>query len=250
MKIEINSEGDVMLADVFSGVGIQTDDGLYGIAQRDGGIEVTLNGKYVWSNHELPVRLPDGSGAFVASLPLPKDHWLYADHDNEPPFSSFEEWASIYVSDGGGGHFLEVPEAKHALRAVVRDAAKYAIRASTMNGRDTDFDPDAMVQNFVIGMAGYYGTPQIRSTEPEEAPTAKPSTSKEEELYAGVLKAFRALDEVLAQATRMDPTVELCLFVGKVSGAWDALAAVVDAGAPRHSPDEAPHPLPGKIEFQ
>ena len=35
-------------------------------------------------------------------------------------------------------------------------AAQYAIRASTMWGKDMDFDPDAMVQNFVVSMLGYH----------------------------------------------------------------------------------------------
>jgi hypothetical protein len=53
VKIDINSEGDVTLSDVFLGVGIQTDLGLFGIAQRDGGITVLLDGKEVWTSHEL-----------------------------------------------------------------------------------------------------------------------------------------------------------------------------------------------------
>lgn len=55
MKIDINSEGDVTLSDVFSGVGIQTDMGLFGIAQRDGGIEVLLEGKSVWTSNDLEI---------------------------------------------------------------------------------------------------------------------------------------------------------------------------------------------------
>lgn len=39
---------DVELEGVYNGVGIQTDQGLFGIAQRDGGIEVMLDGKLVF----------------------------------------------------------------------------------------------------------------------------------------------------------------------------------------------------------
>ena len=39
---------------------------------------------------------------------------------------------------------------------LVRAAAKYAIRSATMNGQENDFDPDAMVQNFVVAMLGYH----------------------------------------------------------------------------------------------
>lgn len=35
-------------------------------------------------------------------------------------------------------------------------AARHAIRASTMNGTEKDFDPDAMVQNIVVGLLGYW----------------------------------------------------------------------------------------------
>lgn len=54
MKIQakqIDGEAVLVLSDVFSGIGIETDAGLFGIAQRDGGIEVLLNGKIVWSLH-------------------------------------------------------------------------------------------------------------------------------------------------------------------------------------------------------
>ncbi len=41
---------DVELRDVFLGVGIRTDQGYFGIAQRDDGIEILLDGKLVWSS--------------------------------------------------------------------------------------------------------------------------------------------------------------------------------------------------------
>lgn len=43
----------VNLWDVFSGVGIDTDQGHFGIAQRDGGIEVMLNGGLVWRSRNI-----------------------------------------------------------------------------------------------------------------------------------------------------------------------------------------------------
>ena len=57
MKIEISTAEDgtteTTLSEVYSGVGIKTEMGLFGIAQRDGGIEVMLNGKTVWTSHEI-----------------------------------------------------------------------------------------------------------------------------------------------------------------------------------------------------
>lgn len=95
-----------------------------------------IGGKIDWS-----AKLPDGSGACTMSMPLPKDHWLTKEGYNESPAPFLmgtkdprrQEWADK-----------------------IRIAAKYAIRASTMNGAEDDFDPDAMVQNMVVGMLGYF----------------------------------------------------------------------------------------------
>jgi len=150
----------IVLSEVYSGVGVSTPMGLFGIAQRDDGIEVMLDGKTVWTSHELPggseeripgefreevfasgvTRLPDGSGAFTASWPLPKDHWLYAEGHSEPPMP---------MRVGLGAK-------RNELAGQIRAAARYAIRASTMNGKEMDFDPDAMVQNMVVGLLGYW----------------------------------------------------------------------------------------------
>jgi hypothetical protein len=85
-------------------------------------------------------RLPDGSGFFTASFPLPRDHWLYAEGYNTPP----APWRI-----GVGNERTEVAEG-------IRAACRYAVRASTMNGKEMDFDPDAMVQNMVVGLLGYW----------------------------------------------------------------------------------------------
>lgn len=168
IKSERDSNGEpcIVLSEVYSGVGISTDMGLFGIAQRDDGIEVALDGATVWTSHEIDkseckvpgeigekvfasgpltpngpgVRLPDGSAAFVASLPLPKTHWIYAEGRNEPPMP---------FGIGTSGNMTRKEFADK-----IREAARYAIRASTMNGKETDFDPDAMVQNMIVGMLG------------------------------------------------------------------------------------------------
>lgn len=164
MRIKGDADG-IVLSEVYSGVGIKTDMGLFGIAQRDSGIEVMLDGKTVWTSHEIrvqrteeqarinkqwaaycppgskvskPVRLPDGSGFFTASWPLPKTHWLYAEERSEPPMP---------MRVGLGAKRSEIADQ-------IQSAARYAIRASTMNGKETDFDPDAMVQNMIIGLIG------------------------------------------------------------------------------------------------
>ena len=40
MKINIDEQGSLVLSEVFNGIGIETDAGVFGIAQRDGGIEI------------------------------------------------------------------------------------------------------------------------------------------------------------------------------------------------------------------
>jgi hypothetical protein len=73
----------------------------------------------------------------TASFPLPENHWVY-EEAGEPP--AYFQWiADTFV------------------KGRIREAAKYAIRASTLSGKENDFDPDAMVQNFVIGLCGVSG---------------------------------------------------------------------------------------------
>jgi len=91
--------------------------------------------------------LPDGSGFSIMSTPLPKDHWSTKEGYEEPP-------APLLM---GTDNPLREP-----LRQAVMAAAQYAIRAATDNGKIDDYDPDAMVQNMVIGMLGY-NTPDGKS---------------------------------------------------------------------------------------
>ena len=88
--------------------------------------------------------LPDGSAFAVASFPLPKDHWLYAPRE--------------YDVDAEHPKELPSPILTHALRAEVVSAIRYAIRGATMCGKETDFDPDALVQNAVYALCGPYGS--------------------------------------------------------------------------------------------
>ena len=89
--------------------------------------------------------LPDGSAFFTASYPLPKDHWLYKERQ--------EGW------DHERDCFPDrpMPVFTHEYREQVIVAARYAIRAATRCGKDSDFDPDALVQNLVVALLGPYG---------------------------------------------------------------------------------------------
>lgn len=54
VRIETGEGGGIVLSEVYVGIGIKTDKGEFGIAERDGGIEVYFGGQMVWSSHELP----------------------------------------------------------------------------------------------------------------------------------------------------------------------------------------------------
>jgi len=101
--------------------------------------------------------LPDGSAFGVMSFPLPDDHWLYA--PNEYRDGEYEPID------------LPKPILTHALRDAVVAAVRYAVRGATMRGQETDFDPDALVQNAVYALCGPYTTPPAQP-EQEQEPVA------------------------------------------------------------------------------
>ena len=100
--------------------------------------------------------LPDGSAFGVMSFPLPDDHWLYA--PNEYKDGEYEPID------------LPKPILTHELRDAVVAAVRYAVRGATMRGQETDFDPDALVQNAVYALCGPYATPP--KPKPEQEPVA------------------------------------------------------------------------------
>lgn len=97
-----------------------------------------LNGKV-----EEVCILPDDSGFATMSYPLPKDHWIYERDDG-------------YCGDPPAPMRMGVGPERDKMAEMLREAGKYAVRASTSCGLDNDFDPDAMLQNFVVGMLGYW----------------------------------------------------------------------------------------------
>ena len=94
--------------------------------------------------------LPDGSAFCVMSFPLPKDHWLYAEHE-------YEEGAEEPKD-------LPKPILTHAVRNTVVAAIRYAVRGATNCGKESDFDPDALVQNAVYALCGPYGKAECTVT--------------------------------------------------------------------------------------
>lgn len=99
-------------------------------------------------------RLPDGSGFAIMSFDLPKDHWLLINPKAEhvPPMSlRMGNGQSILIYDGTNDITLTKDELEQMLRA----AGRYAVRATTACDTIKDFDPDAMVRNFINGVLGY-----------------------------------------------------------------------------------------------
>lgn len=84
--------------------------------------------------------LPDGSGFMTGTLPLPEDHWLY-EKQLAPPMP-----LRMGTDDPRRAEYNKL----------VSEAARYAVRAATTSGKHEDFDPDAMVQNFIVGLLGYH----------------------------------------------------------------------------------------------
>lgn len=118
--------------------------------------------------------LPDGSGFAVMSMPLRKDHWIYQKDDTPAGFQSnvppmpfrmgAKDTVYIGLDEGDIGSLIKsgqqrVPTlklSKEKFEKAIRAAGKYAVRCATMNGSEMDFDPDALLQNLVVGMLGYW----------------------------------------------------------------------------------------------
>jgi len=100
--------------------------------------------------------LPDGSAFFVVSLPLPKDHWLYA-----PRAKGWDKERDTFPD-------TPHPILTHEQREAVVSAVRYAIRGATMCGQEPDFDPDALVQNAVYALCGPFTSVSAGITQPAQ----------------------------------------------------------------------------------
>lgn len=118
--------------------------------------------------------LPDGSAFAIASFPLPDSHWLYAPRE--------------YAEGADEPKELPRPILNHTEhREAVVAAIRYAVRGATMLGKETDFDPDALVQNAVYALCGPFGG---RTTLVEKIALA--STPAQPEVPAGCVAMPRA----------------------------------------------------------
>lgn len=97
--------------------------------------------------------VPDGSGFATMALALPNDHWVYeADADGYPPRPHYPMRAG---KDSKARDYLS--------RILTEYGGKYAVRTTTLCGRETDIDYDALVRNVEIGLFGVYTTDGLNS---------------------------------------------------------------------------------------
>lgn len=126
------------------------------------------------------VRLPDGSGFMVASLPLPSDHWLYAPRSTE--------WDDARDTSADTPHPIISNEQRDAVIAAVR----YAVRGATMCGQEMDFDPDALVLNAAYALCGPVGN--AAPVNGGERDTVEVAVALEQQRTLAIVKAVRDIN--------------------------------------------------------
>jgi hypothetical protein len=92
-------------------------------------------------DNSQPTVLPDGSAFAVVSFPLPPDHWSRIPGENVPP---------VVLSTA---RHLDA-STRQWWRDRITDAARYAYRCASFNGRVGDIDPDALIMQLVVGFIG------------------------------------------------------------------------------------------------
>jgi hypothetical protein len=99
------------------------------------------------------------------SIPLRKDHWIYQQDEtsvgpsNVPPMPfrmGADSLTKIVLESPECGPLTVLALSKRQFEKAIRAAGKYAVRCATMNGSEMDFDPDALLQNLVVGFLGYW----------------------------------------------------------------------------------------------
>jgi hypothetical protein len=82
MKIEVEDDG-IVLSECYSGIGIKTDKALFGVAQRDGGIEVLRDGVIVWASEHDPAVYEQTHAALTRLLEQAESISLSGDNNGE-----------------------------------------------------------------------------------------------------------------------------------------------------------------------
>jgi hypothetical protein len=106
--------------------------------------------------------LPDGSAFAIMSTPLSEDHWIFKLTDDG--FTPLPEFGLLMGTEN---------PARAEMARLITDAVRYGVKCATNNGRDKDFDPDAIVLQSVVGLLGYH-TADGRAQE-DDSDAYKPS---------------------------------------------------------------------------
>lgn len=119
------------------------------------------------SQFTMATVLPDGSAFAEISFPLPQSHWLYKTtpegYTPEPPMG-LRCGTLKYIQDTTGQPVPTPPidvlkiESKYrdVLARHVENAVRYGLKCATRDGKEKDFDPDAVVQSTIVGLFGFY----------------------------------------------------------------------------------------------
>ena len=79
MQIHVGEDGEIVLSEIYNAIGIETDQANFGLVQRDGGIEVYLDGVLIWSSTAtaLPklAALRDDSKRFASVMRELGERW-------------------------------------------------------------------------------------------------------------------------------------------------------------------------------
>lgn len=95
MKIRVGEDRELILSEVFNGVEIETDAGLFGICQRDGGIEIRLGDGhwYRWVGDSGPEVMDPGP-------PTPNSNCMVITVQNYDTSSRWVEGERVWLQDG------------------------------------------------------------------------------------------------------------------------------------------------------
>lgn len=96
--------------------------------------------------HEVGIHPGGESGFATMSFPLPEDHWLY-----ETTEDGFQPRPHYPMRAGG-----DSKARRYLSRLIAEHGGQYGVKAATSNGRENDFDPDALVRNIEIGLFGVF----------------------------------------------------------------------------------------------
>lgn len=103
-------------------------------------------------------------------------YWLHDHQPNIPPMpfrlglGEFAMWGTRpkYPPEGGSSETLAESFARAEVAVAIREAGRYAIRATTRSGHDV-IDPDQLIQHLIVGMLGYW-TDTALSDDPDQNP--------------------------------------------------------------------------------